>query len=302
MAQPPAPSLAPRGEAPVLEEPGVAQDADMASTPSSAENAQDTLLEGSLVQGGLIFGRTQAGTVVRLDGQDVDVDENGNFIFGFNRDHGPTAVLEVTPPDNGLKDTRTLNIEQSSWRESRIQVEESKANPYKQADLDKIKADIDKKNTARQERADFAYWTSKFAWPVEGCISSPFGARRIVNGTPRRFHSGVDVAAPDGMSPLDYVGTEVRAPADGFVRLAEEDMFFEGGLIFIDHGQQLESALMHLSFVKAKEGDFVKKGDLVGAVGSTGRSTGPHLHWSLKWKDRLVNPVWVVDDKPFCTD
>ncbi|WOI54730.1 M23 family metallopeptidase [Parvularcula sp. LCG005] len=311
-AQPPVPSVSPTKKpagntvtsTPVAEEPQVEIVQDLANTKPAVPF--ETVLDGNLVQGGLVFGSTAPGTKVRLKSGDVTktvaVDEAGNFVFGFDRDHGPTAVLVVTSPD-GSSDSRELKIAPTAWKESVITVEESKANPYKKEDLDKIAADTALKNDARSRRADEALWTVGFEWPEqEGCISSPFGYRRIVNGTPRRFHSGVDVAAPDGMSPLDYVGTPVYAPADGYVRLANPDMFFEGGLVFIDHGQELETALMHMSKVDVKSGAFIRKGDKVGEVGSTGRVTGPHLHWSLKWQDRLVDPELVVDERPVCTD
>jgi murein DD-endopeptidase MepM/ murein hydrolase activator NlpD len=263
-------------------------------------SAEDTVIEGDLVQGGLIRGNAEPGTRITLDGRDVPVDERGNFVFGFDRDHGPRAELVITKP-SGRDVTRILEVLPRQWREDSITVAESKANPYLPEDLARIEEDREKKAAARAKRAPQAFWIDGFAWPAEGCISSGFGYRRIVNGTPRRYHSGVDVAAPDGMSPMDYVGTEVTAPSAGYVTLADPSMFFEGGVIFIDHGQSLESALMHLSEVSVEAGQFVEQGDLIGRVGATGRVTGPHLHWSLKWQDRLLDPSLVVDERAACT-
>jgi murein DD-endopeptidase MepM/ murein hydrolase activator NlpD len=105
-----------------------------------------------------------------------------------------------------------------------------------------------------------------------------------------RPHSGLDIAAP--------TGTPIRAPAAGVVRLAEHDMYFEGGLVLLDHGHWLESAFLHLSRIDVAAGQRVEKGDIIGAVGATGRATGPHLHWSLKWTSRLVDPQLVLGEMP----
>ena len=113
-----------------------------------------------------------------------------------------------------------------------------------------------------------------------GPISGVFGSQRILNGEPKRPHSGVDVAA--------VTGTPVRAPASGIVTLAESDMYFEGGLILLDHGHWLESAFLHLSRIDVEPGQYVEKGDVIGAVGATGRVTGgpsPLVH-EVDWAAR----------------
>lgn len=311
-AQPPVPSLSPtRGgdvpeqevEAPAEAEETAAADEDTPEiTREDPAERRETTLAGKLAQGGLVTGQTQPGTAISLDGRDIAVDEDGNFLFGFDRDHGPTAELTVVYP-SGRTESKVLTIAERAWKESRITVEDTdKVNPYKPEDLEKIGEDRTKKANARADMSPMAYWTTGFAWPTSGCISSPFGYRRIVNGEARRYHTGVDVAAPDGMSPLDYIGNPVTAPAAGMVTLADDDMFFEGGLVFIDHGQGLETALMHMSKVNVEVGTFVAQGDPIGEVGSTGRVTGPHLHWSLKWQDRLLDPELVVERRSVCTD
>lgn len=302
-AAPPVPSLSPTRAEVVEPAPAVEEDAAAAEPTTLPEPSApgQTVLDGTLSQGGLLFGRTAPGTEVRLDGQEVMVDSEGRFVIGFGRDHPETAELEVEYPD-GETESRPLTIEPHEWLESRITVAENKANPSSPYDLDKIAADKELKDEARAKLGATVYWTSGFTWPAEGCVMSPFGYRRIINGSPRRYHSGVDVAAPDGMNPTDYIGTPIYAPADGVVTLAEPDMFFEGGLVLIDHGQLLESALMHMSEVLVQEGDYINQGDLIGKVGKEGRATGPHLHWSLKWRDRLVDPTFTVaEERPRCT-
>ncbi|MEO0425386.1 MAG: M23 family metallopeptidase [Pseudomonadota bacterium] len=274
--------------------------------------ADPLVLDGDPRQGSLIFGRTDPGSTARLlsfdaAGEetaryDVTLDDGGRFVIGFDRDHGPRAELHLTSPSGTAAPPIVFDVAPHGWRESAITVTERKANPYLPEDLEKIAADREVKQRARAERSEEAMWVTRFEWPVAGCVSSPFGSRRIINGNPRRPHSGVDVAAPDGMNPMNYIGTVVGAPADGIVRLASPGMFFEGGLVLIDHGQSLESALMHLSSVDVAPGTRVRQGDPIGKVGMSGRVTGPHLHWSLKWRDRLLDATTVVPPRGRCTD
>ena len=125
---------------------------------------------------------------------------------------------------------------------------------------------------------------------MTGPISGVYGSQRFYNGEPRRPHYGLDIAAGEGAL--------VRAPQAGTVRLAEPDMYFEGGLIFIDHGHSLISVLMHLSSVDVEAGMDVKQGDVVGKVGATGRVTGPHLDWRMYWRDAHVDPQLLLGPQP----
>lgn len=247
-------------------------------------------LDGTFSQGGLIFGQTLPGATARLDGKDVMVDGTGRFVLGFGRDSALTALLTVTLPDGEVV-RRTLELADKSFPEERIDgLDQSKVSGFTEAQLEKIYADRKKKNAAREKTHDRADWAEGFDWPVTGRISGVFGSRRILNGEPKRPHSGVDVARP--------TGTPVRAPAGGIVTLAEEDMYFEGGLILLDHGHWVESAFLHLSRLDVEPGQRVEKGDIIGAIGATGRVTGPHLHWSVRWLafNRLVDPQLLVGD------
>lgn len=245
---------------------------------------------GNFVQGGLVFGTTEPGATVRLDGEDVMVSDDGKFVIGFGRDAAPTSLLVVTLPD-GAVERRTYDIEDREFPVQRIDgIDQSKVSGFTKEQLAKIAADTDKKNAARAKSQKKADWATGFDWPVIGPISGVFGSQRILNGEPKRPHSGVDVAA--------VAGTPIHAPAPGIVTLAEPDMYFEGGLVLLDHGQRLESALMHMSRVDVKPGQHVEKGEVIGLVGSTGRATGPHMHWSLKWHGELVDPQLAVGPMP----
>jgi murein DD-endopeptidase MepM/ murein hydrolase activator NlpD len=116
-------------------------------------------------------------------------------------------------------------------------------------------------------------------------MSGAWGNQRVLNGVPATPHMGFDIAAP--------AGTPIKAPASGTVSLAESDLHYEGGLVFIDHGQGLISMYLHMSRVDVKPGDVVVQGQTIGAVGAKGRATGPHLCWRMKWRDRYLNPAIV---------
>lgn len=245
-------------------------------------------LTGRAAQGGLLFGATEPGSKVRLDGENVMIDESGRFVIGFGRDHEKSALLLVTRP-GGEVERIGLEIEDRDFPVQRIDgLDQSKVSGFTEAQLSKIASDKEKKKLARAETQSLADWAAGFDWPLKGPISGVFGSQRILNGEPTTPHSGLDIAAS--------TGTPVRAPAAGVVRLAEPDMYFEGGLVFLDHGQWLESAFMHLSRIDVAPGQRVEKGDVIGAVGATGRVTGPHLHWSLRWSGALVDPILVAPD------
>jgi len=144
---------------------------------------------------------------------------------------------------------------------------------------------------ARDVASDAQGWRQRFAWPVKGRISGLFGSQRIYAGEPGAYHSGVDVARP--------TGTPVAAPADGVVILAAAAPFtLEGNLLMIDHGMGLNSAFLHLSRIDVQVGDHVAQGQVVGAIGATGRATGPHLHWGMKWHDARIDPLLLAGAMP----
>ncbi len=123
--------------------------------------------------------------------------------------------------------------------------------------------------------------------PVLGVVSSPFGLRRFFNGKPRKPHSGIDIAAAQGVL--------IRAPASGRI-INTGDYFFNGNSIFIDHGQGLITMYCHMDRIDLKEGDLVKRGEIIGTIGMTGRVTGPHLHWSVSLNNARIDPTLLVPE------
>ena len=138
----------------------------------------------------------------------------------------------------------------------------------------------------RKEVIDTRYWAEPLMAPVPGCMTSLFGVRRLHNGKPTGdYHGGLDLRAA--------AGQPIRAAAAGVVKIARQ-LSLHGGTVGIDHGQGLESMYLHMSKIAATEGATVQKGDVIGYAGSTGRSTGPHLHWALYVNGVPVNPLqWV---------
>ena len=134
---------------------------------------------------------------------------------------------------------------------------------------------------ARLTQSGGADFLSGFDWPAPGILSGVFGSQRIDNGVPMAPHFGVDMAAP--------TGTPIRAPADGRVSMSA-DHYLNGGFTLIDHGQGVSTSYLHQSRRLVREGDAVKRGQLIGHIGQTGRATGPHLHWAMNWFEVKLDP------------
>ncbi len=134
---------------------------------------------------------------------------------------------------------------------------------------------------------DFIF--QKFDWPTRGIISGVFGSQRILNGKPKRPHYGVDIAAPEG--------TDILAPTEAIVRMAEKDLYYTGGTVMLDHGHGVTSIYSHLSSINVKVGDKINKDQKIGEVGSTGRSTGPHLDWRINWFSERLDPALFIKNK-----
>jgi murein DD-endopeptidase MepM/ murein hydrolase activator NlpD len=242
-------------------------------------------LSGDAVQGGLIFGQAETGGSVSLDGTGVSISEDGHFVIGFGRDETGTRVLQVISP-NGEKFEKSIPVQVRQYAIERVDgLPPSTVTPDPAATA-RIREDARMVATARQHRDKQAYYQEGFTWPAQGRISGVYGSQRVLNGEPRRPHFGLDIAAPKG--------TDVYAPADGLITMTHPDMYFSGGTIILDHGQGLSSTFLHLSKILVEAGTFVKQGDLIGRIGSTGRASGPHLDWRMSWLDKRVNPELLL--------
>ena len=254
--------------------------------PSNTASQSAFRWTGTLSQGGLILGTAPAGTrTLTLNGKPIVLSPDGGFIAGFDRDAGPQATLTATLAD-GRSVTQSLTIAPRAWRSERLNTLPKFPAPdpvFAKLRLPELAQIV----AARARTTDAQGWRQAFAWPATGRISGLFGAQRIYKGEPGSYHSGTDIAKP--------TGTVVTAPADGVVILAADHPFtLEGNLLMIDHGMGLNSAFLHLSRIDVKPGDYVRQGQPIGAVGMTGRATGPHLHWALRWNDAKLDPMLIA--------
>ena len=151
--------------------------------------------------------------------------------------------------------------------------------------LERVNNEASRLTTLFQTYTDERFWKGAFIRPVEGKLSSTFGLDRIINGKRRSPHTGVDLES--------QAGTPVVASNAGKVVLVD-DLFFSGKSVILDHGWGLYSMYLHLSEGQVKEGDRVERGDVLGRVGSTGRSTGPHLHWAIRMNQARVDPLSLL--------
>lgn len=257
------------------------------STPAAPYLGQNTRFSysGELTQGGFIRGLVPDGTVsATLGEQTLAIAEDGSFFAAFDRD-SPANVSLTARLDSGQIHGETLTITPRDWQIERVNVaKRALRNP--EAYWRQREPEYNAIVAARAKVTGAQGWKQDFIWPVKGRISGRFGRQRIYRGEPGSFHSGIDIAKP--------TGTPFVAPADGVVILARTGFSLEGGLLMIDHGNGLNSAFLHCARLHVKEGDTVRQGQHIGDVGSTGRSTGPHLHWGLKWHDARFDPILLV--------
>lgn len=246
---------------------------------------------GELTQGGWIRGQAPNGTAsARLGEQPLVLDAQGRFFAAFDRDAGSEAVLVAVLAD-GREVVETLIIAPREWQIERVNVARSPGGSSA-AFMELRRPELARINAAREVNAPSLGWMQQFIWPASGRISGRFGSQRIYRGGEAgAYHSGLDIAGGSGTT---YV-----APADGVVTLATEQPYsLEGYLLIIDHGQGLNSAFLHNMELLVREGDVVRQGQPVGRIGATGRATGPHLHWSIKWREARLDPLLFLGPMP----
>jgi murein DD-endopeptidase MepM/ murein hydrolase activator NlpD len=241
-------------------------------------------LAGQATQGGWLRGRVPVGTTaLRLDDQSVAFAADGAFLIAFDRDAAPAATLVAEGPSITVR--QVLAIAPRAWPIEHVDVP---MHPPGMADAEFARRraiELARIRAARKVDSGAQGWRQTMIRPAHGAMSGRFGAQRVFRGVPAAFHSGMDLAAP--------AGSPIVAPADGVVVLAAvADVFtLEGHLVIVDHGMGLNSAMLHARALAVDMGTVLRQGQTIGAVGMTGRATGPHLHWSLTWHGRRLDPM-----------
>ncbi|MFD2166751.1 M23 family metallopeptidase [Thalassotalea euphylliae] len=251
-----------------------------------ATSAHATLsLEGEFIQGGLVVGKTKATDKVYLNETPLKVSKDGRFAFGFGRDDSKTYTLKVIDK-NGNENTKKITPKKREYKIQRINgIKKSIMNPNPK-NVARAKKDSKQVREARTTDSDLTYFSTGFIKPIDGVVTGVYGSQRVYNDVPKTPHFGIDYAGKQG--------DPVKAPASGKIVLNVPDMFYSGGTMIIDHGHGITSTFLHLSDSYVKVGDIVKQGDVVAAVGSTGRSTGPHLDWRVNWFQTRLDPALAL--------
>lgn len=242
-----------------------------------------------IAQASYIYGQAGKGERVFLGDKELHTTNEGFFVLGLPQDTSETLIL--TSQKDGQTKMWSIPIEKRKFKEEIVNgLPPHKVSPSKE-DQKRIAAD---NQALKAARAETSYRNLPFCFsrPVSqnARISSTFGARRVLNGVKTAGHSGTDYALP--------AGTPILSPQDGIVRLTHDDMFFSGKTILIDHGYGLFSSYSHLSQINVTQGQTVKRGDKIGEIGTTGRSTGPHLHLTFTWFGTRVDPEFVLKTYP----
>ena len=237
---------------------------------------------GKFIQGSFILGKADPGSEVFIDKKKVRVTSEGFFAFGLSRDRKNDIVITVNKKKIVKKVLkRKYNIQKIDG------LEKKKVTPPKEV-YERIKRENKWIGEARAINSNLVFFKNKFAIPVENAIiTGVYGSQRILNGEPKWPHYGLDFAAEEG--------TKIKAMLDGIVTLAESDLFYTGGTLIFDHGHGISTLYMHMEKILVKNGQKVKQGDIIGTVGSTGRSTGAHLDVRLNWFNVRLDPAIVLN-------
>ena len=192
-------------------------------------------------------------------------------------------VVQVGPEGN--RRTLAFSVGPKAYPEQRLTIKNPKLVTPPPEELARIAEERERQLAIRSRFRDVPVNRVDLDLPADGRLSSRFGLRRIFNGEPRAPHTGLDVAVP--------TGTPIRAPADGVVSMVD-DLYFNGKTVFVDHGQGFISMVCHLERAHVAEGQTVRRGERLGDSGSSGRATGPHLHWSVYLNGAAVDPALFI--------
>ena len=239
--------------------------------------------KGKFLQGHFIVGITEPEAKIIIDKKEIKVSNDGYFVFGIDRDRKFDII--ITKKIDGKKEIVTKKVLKRKYNIQRIDgLEESKVTPPESV-YKRIKEENNKIGKARAINSDLPFFKNQFIMPVEGIISGVYGSQRILNGKPRWPHYGIDIAAKQG--------TKIKSSGSGIVTMAEDDLYYTGGTIIMDHGHGISTIYSHLENVLVSVGDQINQGDVIGTVGSTGRSTGPHLDFRVNWFQTRLDPMTI---------
>ena len=241
-------------------------------------------LSGNFIQGGLIKGKAFPHANIKFLDKNIFLDEKNRFVFGFGRDFENKAIISITYKKKLI--TKSLSIEKQNYKIQRIEGLPKRMVTPPESVYKRIISENKEIAKVRKLNSNVSFIFQNFVWPLKGVITGVFGSQRVLNGKPKRPHYGIDIAAKEG--------TEIIAPLDSIVRMAEKDLYYTGGTIMLDHGHGVTSVYSHLSKILVKVNENIKKGDIIGLVGSTGRSTGPHLDWRINWFEQRLDPSLLI--------
>ena len=242
-------------------------------------------LKGEFYQGNLIIGHTEPGSQIFIDKSKIKVSKDGYFVFGLSKDRKNDVIINV------VNQNKTEEITKKVYKK-KYQIQKIDGLPQKQVTppkevYERIKNDNELISKARSINSDYIYFAEKFIRPIDDAIiTGVYGSQRILNGIPKSPHYGLDFAAKEG--------TPIKAMQNGFITLAENDLYYTGGTIIIDHGHGINTLYMHLKSINVKKNQKISKGEIIGTVGQTGRSTGPHLDIRLNWFDVKLDPKSIL--------
>ncbi len=237
--------------------------------------------QGKFIQGHYIIGKTSPGAKIIIDKKKVKVSKDGYFAFGIGKDRKFDIVIR----ENEKKIVK--KIQKRKYKIQRIDgLPKKKVTPPEEL-YERIKKENQLIGKAREIDSDLPFFKEKFILPVDDAIiTGVYGSQRILNGIPKWPHYGLDFAQKKG--------TPIKAMNNAIVTLAENDLFYTGATLIFDHGHGVSTLYMHMDKIFVKVGDHVKKGEIVGTVGSSGRATGPHLDIRLNWFSERLDPQSIL--------